>query len=1593
MELFGNQTKKILGLDIGTNSIGASVIEIPNNIIDFGKFGKILWLGSRIIPTNADYLNKFEQGQKAETKAASRRLARSARRLKFRYKLRRERLTKVFKILGWIPEEIPFDKPKLIKQFIKNEGDFYFKMNNYLPYSEQTYKDFYKEFGYDDEQIEKIIKKIKYKDEIEIQLLPEDWIIYFLRKKALYHKITISELVRIIYLLNQRRGFKSSRKDLKSSYLSYDEFLELKKNFNKEEFSEGLITRFVSITKVKSVIQISEEKNKAGKLKFKIEVDDDRVLAWEVERKEKPEWEGKEYQFIVEQKIDKNGEIKQPSQPKIANQDDWEFVMLALDNQINSSNKHVGEFLFDKIKEHHKKNEIFKIRQNVIKREKYISELEAIWKKQLEIRKAEGNEEELLNTLKLPEIIQNLYKHNETKQKNLSNKNLLQILIDDIIYYQRNLKSQKNLISECRYEKRKGIKKNDDGQWIETGTYGLKGAPLSSPYFQEFRIWQDIHNLKIFYKDFTKKFYSNEYLTIEIKEKIFDFFDNHSEVSSKNIFDIINAYYPDLKLNDNDYSINLFKNRDKLKGNETKAFFRKIFKKHQWSSDGEKILKDTKKFEKLWRILYSINDIDIEKTQKGIYKALTKFFPDLPESVKKEISVSPEFEKKYAAYSAMALKKLLPLMRCGKYWNYESLQSIETKNSDSFVNVSDKISYIIQQINSNLFTKEIEPLKRFLKENNIQTTSDFQGLPTWVACYLVYGRHSESETNEIYDLEKIKKLDILKIIKQSKLVGNPLVKKIILETLCLVREISLKIGQPDEIHIELARELKKNNEEKQSIANANKKLNEEKEIVKQILKELLNDSFDHYDENENLIKQSFTVTPNPNSSNDIELFRIYKNSGKFNWDNKQKKLDHEIEWERLVKEPNKEHIEIYISWLSQRCVSPYTGKIIPLSKLFDVNYYEKEHVIPRSKLKNDSFDNLVISETGVNKAKGNELAANFIKNQNGTCEYGGIKFELLKYEDYEKHCKSIYKGKKLENLLATEVPEDFISRQINDTRYIGRKLGELLKPFAKNDNGIIFTIGSITSELKNAWGLNQIWNQLLLPRFERLEKITNQTLIFKNESGISFKINGETLDIKRYDHRHHALDALIIAATTREHIRYINTLNAADTTEEIKLIKRSLVKEKFRNYILPWENFVIDAKENLENIISTFKMNKQIYTKPVNKFSKWIQNPDGIWSKVTLEQKQNPKWLAVRRSIFNENPLGIDWIKKTKLVSVKDAIKIQIERMLCENHPSERNKAAYIYDKEKREIIKLIIKDALVKSGLNITQKEELLLFIEKKILGLYKSKKGFLLQKYLTKNQSDTEITEKILIAEFIPYKVKKVKIDDSFTADKINKKIPYSEKSPFAKILINHLTNYKKASEAFSTEGLEKLTQLNNGKPIKGIRVLDGEINNNNQNNIFGKRYWETGNGAIAYSVIYEDIQSKTRQYESIPTHIVLKCIHEDKPIFKKLPNTKIIILQSGDLVYVPTDEEWDKIKKNSYENNNVFSNKFNVSRIYRFVKSVNKRFYFLPVNVANLIIEKTEFASQNCTEYTTESVIIKERCIKIKVDRLGNVIHYDL
>jgi CRISPR-associated endonuclease Csn1 len=214
--------------------------------------------------------------------------------------------------------------------------------------------------------------------------------------------------------------------------------------------------------------------------------------------------------------------------------------------------------------------------------------------------------------------------------------------------------------------------------------------------------------------------------------------------------------------------------------------------------------------------------------------------------------------------------------------------------------------------------------------------------------------------------------------------------------------------------------------------------------------------------------------------------------------------------------------------------------------------------------------NKVICETEVNKAKQAATAYQFIIDCKGNrsvkcAAHENKEVAILSQSEYESLVKSCFTDKKKQEiLLSKEIPDQFTNSQLNNTRYISKIAMKLLSNIVREDGEDSFRskhvlpiTGIVTSSLKQDWQLNDAWNELIKPRFERLNKITNSNLF-----GEVRKINGHDVFInrvpeelsknfekKRIDHRHHAMDALVIALATENHVNYLNNISSRDSED------------------------------------------------------------------------------------------------------------------------------------------------------------------------------------------------------------------------------------------------------------------------------------------------------------------------------------------------------------------------------------------------------------------------------------------------------------
>ncbi|ADX68541.1 type II CRISPR RNA-guided endonuclease Cas9 [Weeksella virosa] len=1436
--------KTILGLDLGTNSIGWALVEQ-----DFeNKQGLILGMGSRIIPMDAGIIGKFAEGSSI-SQTAERTGYRSIRRLRERHLLRRERLHRVLNILKFLPEhyaaEIDFEKrfgqflaetePKLAWK--KNaEGKFEFLF-------QRSFDEMVADFKANGQDIK----------------IPYDWTIYYLRKKALTQKISPQELAWIILNFNQKRGYYQLRGE------------EEEENPNKK-------VEFYSL-KIVDVVA-DEQPNKKGDTWYSLHLEN----GWVYRRSSKIplyDWKDKVRDFIVttdinedgSEKLDKDGEVKRSFRaPK---EDDWTLIKKKTEQEIEQFNQTVGSYIYEALLD----NPTQKIRGKLVRtieRKFYKSELKKILEKQIELQ-PELFTEDLYNA-----CARELYRRNVAHQQQLSSRDFVYLFLNDIIFYQRPLRSQKSLISNCSLEFRTIKDKDGNGQIIY-----LKAIPKSNPYYQEFRVWQWLYNLKIFTKEDDKDV-TNQFINkVEDLEALFEFLMNQKEVNHTDILTyliepIVKSKYPnakgkafkdELKKELKKYRWNYVYDADKDESksypmNETRYELRKRLDKV------ENVPADfmTRKIEQhLWHIIYSVTDkIEFEKALKSFANKYDLHQESFVENFKR----FKPFDSDYGTYSEKAIKKLLPLMRVGKYWSWDI--------------IDDKTKTRIGKIITGEYD---ETIKNRVREKAIDLTEEnhFQGLQLWLAQYIVYDRHSEADIagkwNSVADLEQY-----LSEFKQHSL-RNPIVEQVITETLRVVRDIWKQYGKGakdyfDEIHIELGREMKNTAEERKRLSSIISENETTNLRIRAILEELM------YDENMENVR--------PYSPMQQEALKIYEDGVL----SSSVEIPEDIEKISKKSEPTKSEIQRYKLWLEQKYRSPYTGRPIPLSKLF-TPAYQIEHIIPQARFFDDGFSNKVICESEVNALKDKMLGLEFIQNYYGqkvTTSFGEV--TILTEDAYKAFVKEHYdkNRSKRNKLLLEEIPEKMIDRQMNDTRYISKYISKVLSNLVRgekddegvNSKNIIPGNGKITGILKQDWGLNDVWNDLILPRFERMNQLTNSTdFTAWNEKHQKF-LPSVPLELskgfqkKRIDHRHHALDALIIACATRDHVNLLNNKHAKSRNERYDLQhklrhttpwqdKEGKVRTKFTEFKKPWETFTQDTKKELEKIVVNFKQNLRVINKATNYYEKIV---DG---KKVMFKQEGVNW-AIRKPMHKETVSG----------------KIDLPRV---------------------------------------------------------KVSKGKILT--ATRKSLDTSFNAKTILS-----------ITDT----------------GIQKILLNYLKAKGNPELAFSPEGIEEMNQnislYNDGKPhqpILKVRVFEqgskfplGETGNKTT------KYVEAAKGTNLFFGVYEDNQGK-RSYDTIPLNIV---IERQKQGLNSVPETNekghrlLFSLSPNDLVYVPIEGE-------VFDETNP-----DVNRIYKVVSFSGSQMFCVRQDVATSIVYKLEFSSLNKMERTIDGIMIKEICIKLKVDRLGNI-----
>ena len=1495
--------KRILGLDLGTNSIGWAVVK-SENVEGKDVLTGIEGAGSRIIPMDAAQLGDFDKGN-TQSQTKDRTHFRGVRRIRERSLLRRERLHRVLDVMGFLPQHyaeaidrygkfVNHEEPKLA--WTKDESG---KMKFLF---EDSFREMIAEFRTANPDFLNEGGKVPY-----------DWTIYYLRQKALHQPISKEELAWILLNFNQKRGYYQLRGEEEEDNKKRSEYCALK---------------------VLSVEDTGEKKGKDTWYNVHLE----GGLIYRRTSAMPLEWEGQTKEFIITTEYDDNGNPKEDKEGNIKRSfrmpkdDDWSLLKKKTESDIESSQVSVGQYIYAALL----KNPKGKIRGKLVRtieRKYYKQELNDI------LRSQERFHPELRDADLYSRCINELYGSNESYRKSIAARDFVYLFVDNILFYQRPLKSKKSLIDNCPLESYHCHAQDGDVQKAP-----IKCIAKSAPLFQEFRLWQFLSNLRIYQREkevngklLTDVDVTNEFLSSEDDYvRLFEYLNGIETIKQDTLLQKhFNVQKPKGKNAKLPYRWNYVEDRE-YPANKTRGQMLAFLKRANISAGF--LTPDME--ERLWHLLYSIDD------KQELHKALATFASrhGLAQTFVEEFAKFPPFKKEYGAFSAKAIKRLLPLMRMGSRWNEKDIDEATHQRIDKIIDGECD-----------------ETIRDRVREKSIHLTDirQFSGLPLWLASYIVYDRHSEASETARWETPD----DISRFLQEFKQhsMRNPVVEQVVTETLRTVRDIWKQYGNIDEVHVELGREMKNPADKRRkmterALENENTNLR-----IKAILMELMN-------------PDSGVENVRPYSPSQQELLRIYEEGVL----GSERILPDFVE-ETLAKFRQSDsskcpsHAEVirYKCWLEQKYRSPYTGESISLARLFTPDY-EIEHVIPQSRYFDDSFQNKVICESEVNKLKGNLLGYEFIEKHHGekVTLTGGKVVTVFEVPAYEQFVKDTYANNpsKMRNLLLDDIPDKFIERQMNDTRYISSYVKTLLSSLVRCEGeqeavskNVIACTGGVTDRLKHDWGVTEVWNHIILPRFERLNDITG-TQEFTAKSANGHTIPAIPLELqrgfnkKRIDHRHHAMDAIVIACANRNIVNYLNNESARKGAAISRYDLQQILCHKEKNdsgsqwvVNMPWESFPADVKATLENMVVSFKQNLRVINKTTNHYQ---VIEDG--KKVVKTQTKGDSW-AIRRSMHKDTVFGEVNLKRIKEVGINEAFK----------EPQR------IVDKELKA--KML---AMKQLGFDLKRVKQY--FEEEKDTWQDVNLKKIPVY-YFTKETNDRFFaTRKAL--------------DESFDENKIKNHIT---DTGIQKILLRHLAaNGNDPKLAFSPEGIEEMNRnivaLNNGKshqPIYKVRWYE-------KSDKFAvgtagckaKQFFEADKGTNLFFAIYEKETLgedhrvvRTRSYASIPLNEV---IERQKKGLPSAPENEegmqaTYVLSPNDLVYVPRQGE---------EITDV--NQIDKKRIYKMVSCTSGECHFIPYQVANIIVNKVEFSARNKMERAITGEMIKEICIPIEIDRLGNI-----
>jgi CRISPR-associated endonuclease Csn1 len=240
---------------------------------------------------------------------------------------------------------------------------------------------------------------------------------------------------------------------------------------------------------------------------------------------------------------------------------------------------------------------------------------------------------------------------------------------------------------------------------------------------------------------------------------------------------------------------------------------------------------------------------------------------------------------------------------------------------------------------------------------------------------------------------------------------------------------------------------------------------------------------------------------------------------------------------------------------AQALVCPYTGCTLSWEMVV-TNQTEVDHILPFSQTLDDTMANKVVCIAAANREKGNRSPFEAFGHSPSGYDYDAILAYTTGFPDNKQWR---FKPNAMERY---ENEEEFLGRQLNETRYLSRTartyLAYLYDEKTEGRQRVRAIPGFMTARLRRGWGLEGI---------------------------LRVDASGEIIEEKkqRDDHRHHAIDAFVVANTTQGLLQRFSRAAASSHDKEERL-------DAIANDVPPWDGFNWrELKAALDRVVVSHK--------------------------------------------------------------------------------------------------------------------------------------------------------------------------------------------------------------------------------------------------------------------------------------------------------------------------------------------------------------------------------------------------------------------